>query len=266
MEKIKYPGLSNFIVKHEARSTNPEVIGKEIKQLLRHNKVVNLTLGMHITNLESFYNGVSEELGTPIDIAEDYVKAGARTGERWMEVRYDNDIPDIAAYRHSKNGQPLHTDESYSNNPCDVMIFYCQNKAPIGGQTIFVDGLALVERMKVVDPTLLELLTSTEICYEKSTSKRKEKIIDMSQELPIFNYNYTCISPNESEVNKRLNQRFSDFLATHIRGSFLEIAVDLNPGESVYWWDHSVLHGRNPFEAFKTNDRFIWKTGIKWNE
>ena len=42
--------------------------------------------------------------------------------------------------------------------------------------------------------------------------------------------------------------------------------VYLNPGESVAWWDEYVLHGRNSFKAGKTNDRFIWKTGLKWNE
>ncbi len=266
MAKIKYLDLSGFVAEYEARSTDPKVVGRELKKLIRCNKVVKLTLGMHISDLECFYNEIVDEIGLASAIAEDYSKGGAQTGERWMEIRYDEDVPDMAAYRYSKNAQPLHTDESYIDNPCDVMAFYCRNKAKSGGQTNFVDGSLLVDRMRVVDPNLLDLLISTEIHYEKAGNKRKAKIIDLSKKIPVLNFNFYCIWEKESKVNKELNQRFLDFLETHIKGSYIEVPIGLNPGESVFWWDHFVLHGRNPFEATKTNDRFIWKTGVKWNE
>jgi len=42
--------------------------------------------------------------------------------------------------------------------------------------------------------------------------------------------------------------------------------VLLRPGEGLAWWDRPVLHGRNSYKAGKTNDRLIWKTGVKWSE
>ncbi|MCO7223785.1 TauD/TfdA family dioxygenase [Pleionea sp. CnH1-48] len=267
MAQISKPELNGFIEVVESRSDDPEKVAIQIKQALKKNKVVKLTLGFHVENLREFYNVITDRLGRAQDIAEDYAAGGAQTGERWMEIRYDADVPDMSAYRHSKNAQPLHTDESYIAEPCDVMVFYCKNKAARGGETLFVDGVELVERMKVVDPELLSELSETSVIFEKAGNKRIEKIIDLENPLqPVFNYNYYCISPNESDANKSLNRRFFEFLETHVKGSYLEHAVGLRPGESVYWWDHFVVHGRNPFEAYDTNDRFIWKTGVIWND
>lgn len=265
MAKISNKYIPNFLTTMESRTTNPALVALEIKDALKTNKVVKLKLGYHIDDLRSFYNKITEGLGTPHNIAEDFTQGGTQTGERWMEIRYDTDIPDMDAYRHSQNGQPLHTDESYITNPCDIMVFYCVNKAINGGQTNFVDGIKLVERMKSIAPELLDKLSTTDVCYEKAGNKRTEKIIDLSNpKQPTFNYNYYCISPNESAEVKSLNAEFLSFLETHIKGSYIEHSVQLLPGESVYWWDHYVLHGRNPFEANKTDDRLIWKTGVTW--
>lgn len=265
MVKISKNVIPNFLTTIESRSCNAGEVASEIKEALKTHKVVKLKLGYHVDNLREFYNNITDYLGKPHNIAEDFTKGGTQTGERWMEIRYDIDIPDILAYRHSKNGQPLHTDESYISNPCDIMVFYCVNKAINGGQTNFVDGIQLVERMKSIAPELLDKLSTTDACYEKAGNKRIEKIIDLSNsKQPAFNYNYYCISPNESAEVKSLNSEFLSFLETHVKGSYIEHSVQLLPGESVYWWDNYVLHGRNPFEANKSDDRLIWKTGVTW--
>jgi len=258
--------MKNFFKTFEARSSSPCDIIDELKELLANNKVVKMSLGHHVADLRDFYNELSEGIGITHSIAENYKLGGKKTGKKWMEVRYDENIPDMDAYRHSKNAQPYHTDESYISNPCDIMIFYCVNKAPQGGNTIFVDGLNLVNRMKIVAPDLLERLSTSKVKYAKGEDSRLKKIIDLDIEnQPKFNFNYYCISESESDFNKKLNQQFFDFLETHVKGSFLEKQIELKPGESVFWWDEEVLHGRNPFEAHKTNDRFIWKTGVSWN-
>lgn len=267
MAKISNKFIPNFLTTLESRTTNPALVALEIKDALKTNKVVKLKLGYHIDDLRSFYNVITDNLGKPHNIAEDFTQGGVQTGERWMEIRYDASVPDMSAYRHSKNGQPLHTDESYISNPCDIMVFYCVNKAIHGGQTNFVDGIQLVERMKSIAPELLDKLSTIDVCYEKAGNKRTEKIIDLSNpKQPAFNYNYYCISPNESPEVKSLNAEFLSFLETHIKGSYIEHSVQLLPGESVYWWDHYVLHGRNPFEVNKTDDRLIWKTGVTWTD
>lgn len=265
MKNIHKITHSNFLSNLTINTPDASEAASIIKKQLELSKVVKVTNCYHIQDLRNFYDTITDNLGKPVYIGEDYKKGGSNTGERWLEVRYDQDVPDMDAYRHSKNAQPLHTDESYISDPCDVLVFYCVNRAIKGGQTLFVDSYDLVERMKVVDPDLLDRLSNTNVTYSKAENSRCEKIIDLEDPTnPALNYNYYCISKDEPLESQKLNQEFLDFLNTHVRGSFIEHPVQLSPGESVFWWDHYLLHGRNPFEANKTNDRFIWKAGIKW--
>lgn len=255
----------NFLETIELRHADSAMAGKQMHDALISNKVVKLTPGWHIPDLRAFYDTATEFIGNCINIGEDFTAGGTQTGEKWLEIRYDHDIPDIAAYRHSKNAQPLHTDESYITNPADIMFFYCVNKAEKGGATTFVDGPVLIDYLRKQDNGLYEDLVSNEVCYRKADEFRKLPIIYFdAQGIPKFNYNYYCIDRNETDFNKDLNKRFFDFLQDQVAFSYMIQAVSLAPGESVAWWDEYVLHGRTSFSADKTNDRFIWKTGLKW--
>jgi alpha-ketoglutarate-dependent taurine dioxygenase len=263
MGLIKMAIPNQFFCTYEMRTTDVDKIISDVKRLVFNHKVVKLSPGWHIENLRNFYNTLVPLLGDTVLLGEDWRQGGKRTGEQWMEIRYDESIPDKVAFRHSQNAQPLHTDESYKQDPSDLIIFYCQNKAENGGETIFVDGDALVKRMREIDPDLLKTISTQEITYEKAGSLRKSKIITLQENLPpLFNFNYFCIDRNESEENKKINREFFDFLETHVKGSYLEKAITLHPGEAVIWWDHAVLHGRRPFSVSKTDDRLIWKTAV----
>lgn len=263
MEATKKIIPQKFFTCYEMRSTDAKEFSCDIKNLISQYKVVKLVPGYHIENLRDFYNRLTYELGSPVMLAEDWSQQGKMTGEKWMEIRYDESVPDLKAFRHSKNAQPLHTDESYKTEPSDLMVFYCENKAEHGGETVFVNGQELVDRMRIVAPDLLEAVSTTKLAYEKSGSIREEKIISLdSEKPPLFNFNYFCLDSNESPEGKELNQAFFNFLETHVKGSYLEKAVTLRPGEGIIWWDHYVLHGRRPFQAMKTDDRCIWKTAV----
>lgn len=255
----------NFIEQLHLRSNDQIICAPLLKSALEKSKVVKIIPEWHINDLRSFYDGLIDGAGEVITIGEDFKQGGIQTGERWLEIRYDHDIPDLAAYRHSKNAQPLHTDESYIANPADIMVFYCVNKSHQGGATTFVDGPVLIEYLKANHPDLFKRLTTTDVSYKKGGEQRTEKIIDLSNpEIPKFNYNYYCISPDESEENRQLNQDFFNVLQAEVAHSYMAKKVSLAPGEGVAWWDEFVLHGRESFSAEKTNDRSIWKAGLKW--
>ncbi len=257
----------NYLKTIEFRHADPVLAGQQMRDVLKDTKVVKAIPGWHIPDLRGFYDTATEHIGQFISIGEDFTKGGVQTGEKWLEIRYDHDIPDLAAYRHSKNAQPLHTDESYISHPADIMFFYCVNKAEEGGATTFVDGPKLVNYLQSYDAQLYNDLVSNEVCFRKADEFRKLPIIYFDKNgVPKFNYNYYCIDRNESDFNKDLNKRFFDFLQDQVAFSYMIDTVYLNPGESVAWWDEYVLHGRNSFKAGKTNDRFIWKTGLKWIE
>lgn len=262
---IHVPRFNEYCKTLELRSGDAEAVAAQVKEALSTTKVLKLVPEWHISDLRSFYDRLVELIGAPLEIGEDFKAGGKQTGERWLEIRYDHDIPDMAAYRHSKNAQPLHTDESYISSPADIMLFYSVNRARQGGATLFVDMTEMVPHLKASDSELYHSVTNEIITYRKSDQARSARIIDISNSAnPIVNFNYYCIDPAESEYHKTINSRFFGYLRDYIFGSYMCTEVQLNPGEAVLWWDHFVLHGRNSFAAEKTNDRFIWKTGMKW--
>ena len=90
-----------------------------IKESWKDNKVIHFKgLSNRIYDnpdlLREFYDNLISELGVPAQIGEDINlgdRSSQRSGQRWMEIRYDPKVKD--AYRYSSNAQPLHTDGSY---------------------------------------------------------------------------------------------------------------------------------------------------------
>jgi alpha-ketoglutarate-dependent taurine dioxygenase len=213
-------------------------------------------------DLRHYFDRFVESLGTPVEIAEDYATGGKPTGERWAEICYRSDVPDDVAFRHSKNAQPLHTDESYVSSPAGIMLFYCVNAAPTGGETTFVSGHRLVEFLRSHDPALLDRLLSTKVRYSKAGDFKYRPILEMASDGTVdLNFNYYCADPDQEADALDLNQRFFDLLQTGLPDEMV-LPVRLGRGDAVAWHDKLVLHGRNAFSATKTGDRLIWKTGI----
>ena len=245
-------------------TSDPIAEGARLATALQEFAVVSMRPTAPLGELRSFYDALIEATGEPITIGEDFRAGGAPTGERWLEIRYDADIPDMAAFRHSKNAQPLHTDESYIADPADVMFFYCLAAAPSGGETIFLSSEALLQKLEQRNPDLLDALRSTDVTYRKATNERTRPIVAIDADgQASFNFNYFCVDRDQSSERVELNEAFHTFLQSEVVGTPLLHEVGLQPGEAVAWWDHLVLHGRNSFEATRTNDRFIWKAGLR---
>jgi len=209
----------------------------------------------------AYYDAVVERVGRPIDAAEDYVD-GRPTGGRWSEIRYSTEVPDDVAFRHSKNAQPLHTDASYVSSAPSVMWFYCEQAAPSGGETVFVSGRQLVDTLETTRPDLLERLRTEHVIYEKAGDFRDRPIVCVQGDERVdLNFNYYCADQTQSAAGLALNEAFFQYLQEELPAELIH-PVGLAPGEAVAWWDHRVLHGRNSFEAYKTGDRSIWKTGL----
>lgn len=241
---------------------DPKADAAAARAALAQAEVVHMRVDQDPENYRSFYDRFVESVGKPIDAAEDYVD-GAPTGNRWSEIRYKSTVPDDVAFRHSRNAQPLHTDASYVSSAPQVMLFYCVHAAPSGGETVFVSGRRLVDELTKTRPDLLERLTSVDVRYEKAGDARHRPIIVIGDDgLVDLNYNYFCAPGDQDEAAVGLNQDFLDYLQAELPEDLI-LPVGLQPGEAVAWWDERVLHGRNAFEATRTDDRLIWKTGLE---
>ncbi|MFD1871769.1 TauD/TfdA family dioxygenase [Hymenobacter bucti] len=211
----------------------------------------------------AFYDALTEATGQCLHLDENFALGSVRTGEKWIEVRYDAAIPDDAAYRFSKNAQPLHTDESYLSEPADVMFMHCLVQAPAGGETTFVNADELWQQLQWHAPALAARLLDRPVRFAKADDSRTLPIIAQTPAGLRLNWNYHCVDPAETAENHALTQEFREFLLTHITGTPAEVTIQLAPGEAVAWWDDQVLHGRRAFRAVATNDRFLLKSGFR---
>ncbi|MBD2766520.1 TauD/TfdA family dioxygenase [Hymenobacter sp. BT664] len=245
---------------------SPSQLAGELRAALGSAKVVHLrglAEWLPAPEWPPFYEALTEATGHCLHLDEDFAQGSARTGHKWIEVRYDADIPDDAAYRFSKNAQPLHTDESYLSEPAEVMFMHCLVQAPNGGETTFVDADKLWQELQARNPALATRLLDHPVRFAKAGDSRHQPIIAQTPAGWRLNWNYHCVDPNESAENQALAQEFRQFLLDHITNTPAETAILLAPGEAVAWWDDQVLHGRRAFRATATNDRFLLKSGFR---
>ena len=207
-----------------------------------------------------FWDEVTELMGQCLLIGERV--SGEKTGEKWLEIRYDPEIPN--AYRHTNNPQPMHTDGSYITDAADVTFFYCVKQAPGGGATTFIDSVELLDLLEREDPALLRELQATPVTFSKAKDAKTRPIVGRDELGPVLTWNYHCVDPASSEEVKALAERFHAFLNRHVVAARRVQGVVLQPGEAIFFHDERLLHGRDAFTAPERNARFLWKAGFKF--
>ncbi|MGI4736776.1 MAG: TauD/TfdA family dioxygenase [Janthinobacterium lividum] len=241
-------------------------VAASLRRALSTTKVVHLrglAASLAAPEWPAFYDALTETAGHCLQLDEDFAQGSIRTGQKWIEVRYDAAIPDEAAYRFSKNEQPLHTDESYLSDPAEVMFMHCLVQAPAGGETTFVDADKLWLSLQANAPALAARLLNQPVRFAKAGDARTLPIIAQTPAGLRLNWNYHCVDPAETAAHHALAEEFRQFLLDYITGTPAEMAIQLAPGEAVAWWDDQVLHGRRAFQAKVTNDRFLLKSGFR---
>lgn len=246
--------------------SNPDRIAKQIEDAVRSSTVVQLIAPRVREDALGFWERVMAMVGEPQMSGED-----SETGfdqdvkQFWMDVRYDPKFE--TSFRHSKTAQPLHTDGAYHTKLQDVIIFYCQQNAPRGGATTFVDGEDLVEFLEKRRPDLLRQLMTTEVDFSKLGQPGKKRPIIIAGENGIdLNWNYYRFARHQDPAVVAMCEEFHEFMQTQVVGSPIVLEIILQEGETLLFRDHKVFHGRNSFEASKAGDRWIWKGNVDLRE
>ena len=251
----------NFF-KQVSYTTLDETI-QNVKEAVLNNCVVHLAGFKEELPVHEFYSRLSETIGK-IHAADEDISTGQQTGNRWIDITYDPQIPD--RYRSSNTRQPLHTDDSYVelNGEEAVNFFYCASRAKIGGATTFFELSELVECLKLDgEDKLLEELMATDVVHEKGGSRKVRKIIDQDAEGYLANYNYYCISREENSADVLdMIERFQKFMESRVHNAGLVMPVQLEKGEAVFFHDDRVMHGRNAFFAEFPGQRSLIKGKI----
>ena len=247
------------------RSFSADTVGEACADLVQSwresdNKVFVLRAENFDSEIRQFYERIFPHLGSPRAFAED-VRAGdrdhQRTGDIWMEVRYDPNYPD--AYRHSANAQPLHTDGSYIPNYSNSTLLACVANSGEGGETTFLDLPDLITILERESPDLLRRLREVKVPHARSGDRRDSRILEGAGREARIYWNYYCVAKDADADARALADEFHVFLASSPTIAARTLPVKLRPGDGVLWKDAELLHGRNSFKPTKTSDRFIWK-------
>ena len=113
------------------------------------------------------------------------------------------------------------------------------------------------------DPSLLEFLFNEEVLHERTGYSNRKKILFNENNKLKINFNYYCVSKNNSEKSLKYIEKFFKFINTSDKIKKNTIPVKLNVGEAIFWKDSEILHGRNGFKPRKDSDRFLWKAAIE---
>ena len=242
------------------QTESPAEFGLRLRKSLRSNKAVHITnVDPDRVDLGIFYDEVSETVGRSYCTSEDSF-TGDRTGEKWISIRYDPTIRN--RYRHSRTGQPLHTDGSYESHSPDLGFIYCVRQARTGGGTLLLDSEDLVAVLKKQDARLYRQLVSTPIRFSKASDSKTRPVIDMDRDGVVLTWNYFCVDESAPAEAKQLAESFFVFLNTQLIGSELIVPIGLGSGDALAWHDERLLHGRNSFRAERAGERFLWKTSL----
>jgi alpha-ketoglutarate-dependent taurine dioxygenase len=224
-----------------------DILNKNIPNILKENKILILR-DFNGDNLFSYYEQLTEEIGwVPMD--ED-LSTGNKTGNKWIEIKHDPAFP--LSYRHSSTDQPLHTDGSYEKNAPDISFFFCIKAAKFGGATTFLDSNMLLEILEYFDSDLFVECMTKQVTFYKGNDFKIKSIISADSLGPILTWNYFRVDHID------FVQKFHEFLEQKIVKGGLCFPVYLKPGDSVFFNDERLLHGRNSY----IGDRFLLKGGL----
>ncbi|MGM5470812.1 TauD/TfdA family dioxygenase [Flavobacteriaceae bacterium LMO-SS05] len=247
--------MMNYLVEttYEAIAYAP----KTLEALLEQHKVVVLRDYKLKADSLTFFNAFSDDIGFVYAIDEDIV-TGKPTGKRWIDITYDPDRQD--RYRTAAYAQPLHTDFSYINIRDNVQFFYCVGQAELGGSTVFIDSLRLVELLDLANAhDLKEQLMTLDVVFSKGGRERVSKILIKDGEDYRLNWNYYCVDANNTQEVLDLQEAFHEFLERRVVRSGLLTEVLLHKNDVVFFHDELVLHGRNSYFATHKGQRSLNK-------
>lgn len=144
-----------------------------------------------------------------------------------------------------------HTDRSSMREPPDLLLFWCETAAPTGGDSLFVDGLELFEKLQENHPAILEAL-----CSEQSVVFRGEdgylpgSVFSLAQDRAQIRFRLDRLGFFSSEVAASLP-------VLKVMIETLTQSVRLRDGEGYIVQNRRWLHGRRSFTGSRSCYRLL---------
>lgn len=144
-----------------------------------------------------------------------------------------------------------HTDNPYRLSPPEIQVLHCLTAAGQGGQSLLVDGLAVVEALKVDAPADYDLLSRVPARFawtDGVTFLEVEAPVISAERIRYNPRSFQSVSTDDAAIRdawlaafERLGQRFEAPAGA--------LAFDMAAGDMVLMDNRRVLHGRTAFDA-----------------
>lgn len=158
---------------------------------------------------------------------------------------------------------PLHTDLPDEDLAPGIQFLHCRANTVEGGNSLFVDGLAVAEDFRLAFPEDFELLVATDVPYfcehERFDMRSRQRVIELDE---YGNISGVTISQHHADMFDLPQQELDRFYPAFCRfGQMMRrekymMQFRLNAGECIVFDNHRIVHGRAEYSA-NSGDRHL---------
>jgi alpha-ketoglutarate-dependent taurine dioxygenase len=149
---------------------------------------------------------------------------------------------------------PVYTDHPYRDPVPGFQLLHCLSAAGHGGESVFVDGMAVAERLRARDPDAFTTLSQIPILYRFEelalANERTMLEVDTQGEFRAIYYDDRSIAPLPLK-GPRLKKYYAAYrqLAELLHEPARSVACRLQPGDLVLFDNTRILHGHAALSA-----------------
>jgi gamma-butyrobetaine dioxygenase len=146
----------------------------------------------------------------------------------------------------------VYTDHPYRDPVPGFQLLHCLSAAGHGGESVFVDGMAVAERLRARDPEAFATLSQLPILFDELglAAERTMLEVDTQGEFRAIYYDDRSIAPLRLK-GSRLIKYYAAYrqLAELLQDPARAVGCRLQPGDLVLFDNTRILQGHAPFSA-----------------
>ncbi|KAE9631050.1 TauD/TfdA family dioxygenase [Parasedimentitalea maritima] len=150
---------------------------------------------------------------------------------------------------------PLHTDLTNQELPPGFQFLHCMANEAEGGGSLFCDGYAIAEDLRLSDPEAFGLLSTISIPFrfhdENTDIRSRKKVINLDEGGQVieicFNAHIADVLDLDPTLMVRFYRAYRQFMIMTRDPAYL-VTLKLKAGEMVVFDNRRVLHGREAFD------------------
>lgn len=178
----------------------------------------------------------------------------------FFDVRLHIDPINLA---YTSRALPMHTDVPAEEFAPGIQFLHCRANSVEGGASLFVDGVAVANDLRVADPEAFRLLTEVEVPFYKEADhidmRARQRVIELDRHGEVSG---VTISQHLLDIFDMPQRALDAFYPAYVRfGRMLRdekyvTRFSLQAGECITFDNHRVVHGREAFSA-SSGERYL---------